>query len=300
MGKVNVKCNSCGADDYSVIFPEGKAQIHRIVKCNQCGLMFANPQTTHTIDGKVSMDEGEIKDRVALEKELKDFIPNKNQYLKKQYIQQRDYLKVLDYFEERERGILLDIGSYTGVFLNSAKERGWTPLGIEPMSLPRIYSIREFGLEVYPMAFEKAQIEGACIDIIVSFHVIEHVYDPMEFILKAYKVLKKGGVLVLETPTYDSFWFKLLRHRERSVRCNGHVYFFTKSSLRNLIEKAGFTVIKHDNVGRTMTLDRLFHNIGIITGKKEFLNKFTRTLGFQKFSLYLNMRDMQRIYCEKN
>ena len=39
-----VKCNLCGADDYTVRFPKGVAQLHRIVQCNRCGLMYANPQ----------------------------------------------------------------------------------------------------------------------------------------------------------------------------------------------------------------------------------------------------------------
>lgn len=299
MEKVYVKCNQCGADDYTVLIPEGKAQIHRIVKCNQCDLMYANPQTTHTVDGKVSLDEGAVQDQEALDKELKEFIPDKNQYLQKQYIQQKDYLKVLDYIDTRERGTLLDIGSYTGVFLDSARKRGWQPLGIEPMPLPRIYSEREFDLEVIPVAFEKSKIEKDSIDVIVSFHVIEHVYDPKLYISKSQKILKKGGLLVMETPTYDTFTFKLLRYRERSVRCNGHVYFFTKKSLRRMVEEAGFKVVRHDRVGRTLTMDRLFHNIGIITGKKKFFNRFARSLGLQRFRLYLNMGDMQRIYAEK-
>jgi len=299
MDKVYVKCNYCGSDDYTVIFPEGKAQIHQIVKCNECGLMYANPQTTHTIDGKVSMDEGAIDNMEELEKELKEFIPDKNQYLKKQYIQQKDYLKVLDYIEDRKKGILLDIGSYTGVFLSSAKERGWDTLGIEPLPKPRLYAEHEFGLKVLATPFEKVELEENSIDVIVCFHVIEHVYDPKAFIEKANKLLKKGGLLIMETPTYDSFMFKLLKHRERSIRCNGHVYLFTKDSLRKLVEKCNFKVVKHDPVGRTLSGERLFHNFGIILGMKKFFNIIAKVLFLHKLTLYLNMKDMQRIYCEK-
>src|SRR5688572_19732187 len=39
-----VSCNVCGADDYTVVFPKGVAQMHRIVRCNRCSLMYANPQ----------------------------------------------------------------------------------------------------------------------------------------------------------------------------------------------------------------------------------------------------------------
>jgi len=299
MEKVYVKCNNCGADDYTVVFPEGKAQIHQVVKCNHCGFMYANPQTTHTVDGKVSMGDENHLSEEELNAELHNFIPDKNQYLAKQYIQQRDYLKVLDYVDNREKGTLMDIGSYTGVFLNSAKERGWDVIGIEPLQIPRIYSQREFGLNVLSTPFELSDIKKESIDVIVSFHVIEHVYDPRVYVEKAAEVLKKGGLMILETPTYDSFWFKLLRHRERSMRCNGHIYFFTRKSLREIAESCNFKVVKHDRVGRTLSLERLFHNIGIITGAKKFFNAIAKALRLEKIRIHLNMRDMQRIYCEK-
>lgn len=299
MEKKYVKCNNCGADDYSVIFPENKAQIHQVVKCNSCGLMYANPQTTHTIDGKVAVKEDKQLSEKELTKELNDFIPDKNQYLKKQYVQQKDYLKVFDVIDKKNKGVLLDIGSYTGVFLQSAKERGWKTLGIEPLQIPRAYSEREFGLEVLASPFEIADIKEESIDAIVSFHVIEHIYDPKVFINKAYRVLKKGGILILETPTYDSLTYKLLKHRERSMRCDGHIFFFTKQSLRKLAESCGFKVIKHDAVGRTLSVDRLFHNVGIITGRKVFFNRLARKLGLYRFTVHVNMKDMQRIYCEK-
>ena len=56
MKKINVNCNICGSDNYEVLFPEGKAQIHRIVKCKNCDLMYANPQTTNQTGGKVGLD----------------------------------------------------------------------------------------------------------------------------------------------------------------------------------------------------------------------------------------------------
>ena len=39
-----VNCNLCGADDFKVVFPAGYAQLHRIVRCKRCDLMYANPQ----------------------------------------------------------------------------------------------------------------------------------------------------------------------------------------------------------------------------------------------------------------
>ena len=74
----------------------------------------------------------------------------------------------------------------------------------------------------------------------------------------------------METPTYDSLIFKLLKHREGSIRCNGHIYLFTKESLSMMVESCNFRVIKHEKVGRTLTLDQLMTNLDIIISKRSF------------------------------
>ncbi len=295
----NVSCNICGADNYTIIFPAGKAQVHQIVECNNCHLMYANPQTNNISgveDHYNSLTGGNSP--AAMEAALKDFTPEKHQYLKKQFLQLKDYNKIIDFVDKPNKGTFLEIGSYAGIFLNEAKKRGWKVLGIEPLSLPAYYS-EKLGVPVIREYFEEAKIDNNSIDAIVATHVIEHVPDPSAFVAKAYQLLTPGGKLILETPTYDSFFFKVLKHRERSVRCGGHIYFFTKDSLSKLAEKEGFKVIKHEKVGRTLTLERLFYNFGVMTGKKKFFEKAGKKLKLDKFIIRINAKDMQRIYCEK-
>lgn len=133
-------------------------------------------------------------------------------------------------------------------------------------------------------------------------HVIEHVSDPYSTLKEVYRILKPGGIFVMETPRYDTLMFKLLGKRERSLSCDGHIYFFTTSTLEKLATKAGFTVLKTDYVGRTLTLDRLFYNLGVISKSqviKQILKDVAVKLHLNKISLYLNTRDMQHIYLKK-
>lgn len=299
-GEAYIKCNLCGADDFKVIFNEGKAQIHRIVKCKNCDLIYANPQADNVSD--VEKDHSmQGADDVDNESEscLTHFNPENHQYLKKQYLQLKDYSKIIDFVDVKEKGILLEIGSYAGIFLNEAKKRGWDVIGIEPLDIPALYAEKRYGIKVIREYFEQAGLQNETIDVIVSCHVIEHVPDPVAFVMKAFALLKPGGNLILETPDYNSLMFKLLKHRERSVRCDGHIFFFTKKTLTKLVENNGFSVLKHEKVGRTLTLDRLFYNLGIITGRKDFFSKLSKKLRLDKFIIRINMRDMQRIYCVK-
>jgi len=238
-------------------------------------------------------------EKIITEEQLENFTPEKNQYLRKQYLQIKDQNKVLDFIDNRERGILLEIGAYAGNFCNEAQKRGWEIIGIEPYKLPTLYAKKTFNLNFINTTFEKYSLKPDSLAIVVSFHVIEHVYNPKEFILKIYGLLEKNGILVLETPTYDSLTFKLLKHRERSVRYNGHIYFFTRKTLGELVESCGFKIIKHEIVGRTLTLGRLLTNIGTILGAKNKFNNLIRKFHLEKVNMTLNMRDIQRIYCEK-
>ena len=106
----------------------------------------------------------------------------------------------------------------------------------------------------------------------------------------------------METPRYDSLMFKLLGKRERSVSCGGHIYFFTSDALERMATNAGFKVLRNDPVGRSMTLDRLTYNLGVISKNKAVqkgLASFSKKVGLNKVAISLNMRDMQRLYLQK-
>lgn len=292
-----VKCNICGADDSTVLFEEGKAQVHRIVKCNGCGFIYANPQTDNVSDVEKDHLKSHSNDNTATG--FEQFNPENHQYLKKQFLQLRDYSAILDFTDHKEKGTMVEIGSYAGVFLNEARKRGWNVIGIEPLEIPSLYAEEKFGIRVIRKYFEQADIEAGSIDVIVACHVIEHVPDPSAFVEKAHEFLKNDGYLILETPAYDSMMFKLLRHRERSVRCDGHIYFFTRKSLTRLVEDHGFKVLKYEKVGRTLTMGRFFTNLGIVTGKKELFSRLSDKLNLDRHVIRINLRDMQRIYCSR-
>lgn len=297
MEKTEVNCNLCGSDDYEVLFPEGKAQIHRIVKCNKCDLMYANPQIIHGEDGKVLIDTPDIE--VATDEDLEGFTPEENQYLRKQYLQLKDQKNVLDFIDNRKKGVLMEIGAYAGNFCNEAKKRGWDIIGIEPLKLPVLYAKKKFNLDFLSTSFEECNIKPNSVSVAIAFHVIEHIYNPREFIMRIYDTLEKNGLLIFETPTYDSLSYKILKHRERSIRCNGHIYLFTRKTLGELMESCGFRVIKNEKVGRTLTMGRLLTNIGIVLGSRDKFSKLIQRYNLEDKSLTLNIGDMQRIYCEK-
>ena len=130
--QINVKCNLCGSTDFFVLFEEGKAQIQRIVKCKNCDLIYANPQK----DNVSNVEKNHLKsdaNNSDTDRDLRQFNPENHQYLKKQFLQLKDYARIIDYIDKETKGTLVEIGSYAGIFLNEAKKRGWGVIGIEPL-----------------------------------------------------------------------------------------------------------------------------------------------------------------------
>ena len=84
-------------------------------------------------------------------------------------------------------------------------------------------------------------------DITLSFHVLEHVYDMVEFIKNIHNITKNGGYIVLEVPNEDDDLQNLSNNYEKIVRFTAHVSYFTKNTLLLLLEKAGIPINNNVN-----------------------------------------------------
>jgi len=289
-----VACNLCGADDCRVVFEAGEAQVSRIVRCNRCGLMYANPRALvpdYEVlqSSRLSEDSWLSRNRFRLPKELR---------------QVRDYRDTRAYLRRAfpGRGKMVEVGCGTGSLLNTFKEDGWQVEGIDPWGEACDYARERYGITAHATTLEDAKLEEASIDVVLMIHVIEHMLNPAASLAEVYRILKPGGIAVVETPRYDSLMFKLLGKRERSVSCNGHIYFFTTSTLRRLGEGAGLRVDRTSYVGRSLSVDRLVWNVGVMSksaGIQRILGDMAARLGLGRLWLYLNVRDMQRVYFRK-
>ena len=286
-----VNCILCDANDFTVVFPKGEVQLHRIVRCNRCGHMYANPQELVDCERVQSADHPRFYDEKT-----------GGQYFQKQQVQLPDNERSLRVLNQLfpQRGKVLEIGSFCGIFLNRIRSDGWEVMGLEPDPGPAGYARQKYGLKITDKPLPNPALPDKYFDAVVMLHVIEHMPNPSVDLQDIHRLLAPGGVLVVETPRFDSLMYKLFGRRERSLsNCNGHIHFFTVPTLQKLFEKNGFEVIRVDLVGRTLTLDRLLYNVGVMARNqwiRDRLARLSAALHLDQFRLYVNVHDMQRIY----
>ena len=278
-------CNLCGGRDRIVVID---GRFGKIAKCRRCGLMFRITQ----------IGSHPVEVAVGAERLLR-------QFERKQSIQLTDYEKCFPIIERHLRTPgrkLLEIGSHTGHFLDLARERGWEVKGIEPDENAARQSIESLGLDVDITYLRSAGLPDAEFDAVVLFHVIEHFLDPAAELAEICRCLRRGGILVAETPRFDTIWFKVLKERERSVLPD-HFFYFSRRTLTEMVTRTGFSVLRLDSVGRTLALDRLLTNIAKVIGSNaasRLLVNVSDLLHLDRIVSHVNMGDMMRIYAQKN
>jgi 2-polyprenyl-3-methyl-5-hydroxy-6-metoxy-1,4-benzoquinol methylase len=134
---------------------------------------------------------------------------------------------------------VLEIGCGYGHFLRLVADRGHKTLGLEPDPACAQFARQAFGLEVETGFAERLAIAGRRFGCICAFHVIEHVLDPVEFLLRLHDFAAPDARLLLETPDVEAPFPRPARRFHRA-----HLYSFSARTLRFCLQAAGWNAIK--------------------------------------------------------
>jgi len=136
---------------------------------------------------------------------------------------------------------VLDVGFGDGSFLERAANAGWTVTGVDS-DLVTVHAAKKRGLNVLHGGIETLDDMSSHFDVITLSHVIEHVHDPRAVLRRAYRLLKPGGIIWLETPNIDSFGHRRFGRHWRGLEPPRHLVLFNWDSLENLLEEEGFSL----------------------------------------------------------
>ena len=193
---------------------------------------------------------------------------------------------------------LLDVGAYTGVFVDIAARHGWDAWGLEP-SRWAVEQARARGLQMVPGTLDTADLPTTHYDVVTMWDVIEHLTDPRSALEKAHHLLKPGGLLVVHTIDIESVFARVLGPRWPWLM-EMHIYYFSRRTLRAMLEQCGFQVLSDRPQGRYLRLGYLMNRVGALA---PFVGRpaewLVTTLGVRGKAVPVNLGDLFTAYAQK-
>jgi len=195
-------------------------------------------------------------------------------------------------------GRLLEVGCSTGYFLKAAQNT-YEVTGVEPSAWSGRYAREKLGLEIAASTLQEAHFPDDCFDVVALIDVIEHVTDPLGMMREVARVVRDDGIVYLVTPDIGSLSARVLRGKWWGLR-PAHIYYFSRKTLRALLNAAGFDVLEMHSYGRIFTwrywLSRLTNYPRPVCRLVERVIQLLRV--DDKF-LYLNTRDSVQVIARK-
>ena len=137
-------------------------------------------------------------------------------------------------------GRLLDVGCGSGDFLAvMQKVPGWQVAGLEPSPQAAEHARATHSLDVTVGEFPQSHWPAASYDVIMMWHVLEHVPAPKQVLVEVRRLLKHDGVFVVAVPVADSAEAQLFGPAWAGYDVPRHLMTFTRASVTRLLEQAG-------------------------------------------------------------
>jgi SAM-dependent methyltransferase len=219
--------SACPVCCYNGPFPDRPSpEGFHLLECKKCGIVRLFPQP----------DEGELAslyDKTYYGEDRKKFLsPIESGVAALNFLKWKKLKSLLS-----KGGRLLDIGCGRGTLLKLARESGFEAYGTERPS--------PVGHEVPGVLYKSLQdcnFPDNYFQLVVLWHVLEHLPNPAATLQEIFRVLKPGGWLSVAVPNYGGaqataagpHWFHLDLPR--------HFWHFRRSSLEALLMSNGFRV----------------------------------------------------------
>lgn len=239
---IQVNCPACNCCESNFLFEKYGIEF---VICKACETIYANPRPKP--------------------EHLEEYYCNSenyaywNQYIfpaseaaRREKIFKPRVQKVIDICQKYQvcTNTILEVGAGFGIFCEEVKKTNVFRriIGVEPTP-DLANTCRKRGIEVIEKPIENVVFENIKIDVIVNFEVIEHLFNPKDFLGKCYQLLVPGGILIITCPNSKGFDIATLAEKSSAVD-NEHLNLFNTESLTLLMQSCQFEVLETQTPGR--------------------------------------------------
>jgi len=227
---VTVSCAVCGATTTRV--KHRKAGVE-ILQCERCELAFWVPQAGFA--PRDVYDAGYFSDPSQLH--------GYDAYADLEAVLRKNFSRRLARLSPPRPGArLLDIGAAFGFGVAESRAAGWQAVGLE---ISRHAAGRAAAAAPGRIAVAdalRAPFASGCFDVVTLWDVLEHLADPHAAVAEVARLLRPGGRVLLSTGDVGSLLARVSGRRWHLYTLPEHLYFFSRRSLRRLLEDHGLRV----------------------------------------------------------
>lgn len=168
---------------------------------------------------------------------------------------------------------LMDVGAGYGIFLDEWRrcDPAVETMAVEP-SAHLAAECRAKGLQVVEEVAENVTGMDGCADLVTCFEVLEHVHDPLSFLLSLKRLVRPGGILFVSTLSIDGFDLQVLWDRSTQISPPHHINFLSIEGFKKLFARAGLVDVDIQTPGQL--------DVDIV---RNAVNKNSETLKQQRF-----------------
>jgi len=157
---------------------------------------------------------------------------------REQYVDDR--AEELAWIASLEPGRVLDVGCGPGWMLAAMSDK-WIKVGVDT-SKKAIAAAQDLGLFAFHGDIDSPNVPMNSFDLVIHYHVIEHVRDPIAEMVRIIEVLKRDGRLLLGTPDFGGPCAERFGKRYRMLHDPTHRNLFTRESMHRFLTDYGFDV----------------------------------------------------------
>lgn len=155
----------------------------------------------------------------------------------------KTFVRKLDQIEKFcQKGRVLDVGCATGIFLETARARGWDICGCDVSNYAIKTAREKLGDSVLQGDIFQPAFGRRSFDLITLFDVLEHFEDLSKACARIREILRSGGILAIVTPSLASFSAKIMGTKWINFK-REHLHYFSPKSIEILLTGFGFEIL---------------------------------------------------------
>lgn len=263
---------------------------YRIVVCVNCNFVFLNPRPTADWIAEVyksasyqpfssAQSQSSFLDRVySLARVV-------NVRVKRRKIE-----------KSKSKGRILDVGCGTGEFLNEMQRHGWQTAGLETNEKAAEYAQSNFEFPISTRELTTADFGKASFDVITFWHVLEHVFDPIQTLMAAKRILKDDGIILVACPNIGSSDASFYGNRWVALDAPRHLCHFVPTTMAAACAKTGLELFRLQPMGLDAVYNCLMSEQSVIKNGKVPVSQllWLRALVMAGVSLTVSKFDRKR------